>query len=96
MTKSSTPTVEDSRERLAQPYGIVNPENADAPAGRDALGLIRGTVPDALDPTAPDVTTANRAALAGQPPAAKPVPRSQRALADAKVEADRNSPPGTG
>jgi hypothetical protein len=82
-----TGTVEDSRERLAQPYGITKPVKKDpATARREAL---RGTVPDVLDPNLPNVTTGDRVLLADKP-GATPVNAIQRAERDAAAAAARN------
>ena len=84
-----TQTVKDSREALAQPWGIRVPD-ADKPEDRQEYDLLRGTLPDVLDPAVPEVDTADRLALASRDTKIKPVLASRVAADAAEAAAKRN------
>lgn len=85
---------EDSREALAQPYGITKPEEDDSEHAQTMA--LRGTLPDVLDPTVPEVDTGNRGDLVGRETNVKPVLLSEVAAKDAdeRLKANRGEKSG--
>lgn len=57
-------STENTRARLAQPFGMRKPTEEESKVSETEA--LRGTLPDVLDPAAPDVKTMDRQAAAGK------------------------------